>query len=586
MNAGPFLCEMQRVLASRRVVAYAAIAAVVLTLPSLGVGLLMDDYFHQLVITRQELFADAQRSPIDIFRFLSGDAAHTQRLMDVGLVPWWTWPSLRAAFWRPVTGATHWLDYQLWPGWPALMHAQNLLWYGLLAGAVGLLYRRVMGPTWVAGLAALLYAVDDAHGMPVGWVANRNAVLAAFFGVCTILTHIRWRQERSRLAGFLAPLLLTVALLSAEAGIAACAYLLAYAALLERGRWFQRLASLVPCGLVVVVWRAAWSWKGYGVTGLGLYTDPLSEPGTFLIDLAWKAPLLALGQWVGVPSELTIFMSGRTIWLFAAAAIVVLALLSLVLVPVLRRCPTAGFWAAGMLLSLLPIAATFPSDRLLFFVGIGAMGLLALFLHAVVENRSPWPTRAVAGTLAVIHLAISPVLLPVRSGFPTGPRKAAEALYVRTQFDSAVQDQAVVIVNAPSAAHAHYLPVVRTLRGSPVPKQTRVLAPAVPALKVDRIDERSLLVTAEHGYLTFPFDRLFRTPEHALEVGEVVRTAGMTAEVTRLTPDGRPFVVLFRFDVPLEGGSLRWLRYDNGEFVPFTPPSLGESVVLEADWPW
>jgi hypothetical protein len=35
----------------------------------------------------------------------------------------------------------------------------------------------------VAGMAALLFAVEDAHSMVAGWIANRNALLCLVFGV-------------------------------------------------------------------------------------------------------------------------------------------------------------------------------------------------------------------------------------------------------------------------------------------------------------------------------------------------------------------------------------------------------------------
>jgi hypothetical protein len=48
--------------------------------------------------------------------------------------------------------------------------------------------------------------------------------------------------------------------------------------------------------------------------------------------------------------------------------------------PLLRRSATARFWGGGMALALVPACATLPANRLLFFVGLGGMGLLAEFL--------------------------------------------------------------------------------------------------------------------------------------------------------------------------------------------------------------
>ena len=45
---------------------------------------------------------------------------------------------------------------------------------------------------------------------------------------------------------------------------------------------------------------------------------------------------------------------------------------------VVRRDRTARFLALGMIFGLLPSTGTFPANRLLTFVGFGAMGLLSI----------------------------------------------------------------------------------------------------------------------------------------------------------------------------------------------------------------
>ncbi len=152
-----------------------AMLAIVLSLPSLGVGWIADDYYHRMVMLGSRTFHDLIPSPLDMFRFVDGNPERTHQLMDIGWLPWWTVKEIRGSFCRPVTAITHWLDYRLWPEAPALMHAQSILWFGALVAVVAILYRRIMGVTCVAGVAAFLYAIDDAHGTPVGWLANRNA---------------------------------------------------------------------------------------------------------------------------------------------------------------------------------------------------------------------------------------------------------------------------------------------------------------------------------------------------------------------------------------------------------------------------
>ena len=62
--------------------------------------------------------------------------------------------------------------------------------------------------------------------------------------------------------GFLALGCLTLSLLSAEAGIASCAYLLAYQLTCDRGTFWKRLGKLIPYVLIVASWRIAWNWHG------------------------------------------------------------------------------------------------------------------------------------------------------------------------------------------------------------------------------------------------------------------------------------------------------------------------------------
>lgn len=581
-----------RFFASGSTALLAVLAAVALTLPSVRVGWLLDDHYQRLVMTGQRLLPDWGRSQWDLFKFLDGNPDHAGQMMDMGFIPWWTWPHISAGFWRPLSVATHWLDYHGWPRAAWLMHVHSVAWYGLLAGLAAVFYRRMLGLTCAAGVAAMAYAIDDAHGFPVGWIANRNAVIAACFGFLTLIVHDAWRRSRRRWGAVVAPLVLAMSLLSAEAGIATCAYLFAYVVFIDASPRRQRAWSLVPYVWVVVAWRAAWSLQGYGTVGLGLYTDPLHEPGRFFLQAIQKAPILLLGQWGLPPSDLAAFLGRRALMGLWVLAVLVLAGLAVAMWPRLRHDRVAKFWAGGMLLSLLPICATFPSDRLLFFVGLGAMGLLGMFLQAVVGERGLVNgtvvgrcTRMVAWSLVAVHLVLAPAMLVLRAAFPAGPERVQRQLYVSTPLDESIATQEVVIVNAPSASNAMYLSVLRVLAGQLPPLRTRVLAPAVPWVDVRRVDEQTLAIRAGEGYLGFLFDTLFRDDRHPFAVGEQVRIAGMAATILELTDDRRPLEVLFRFDRRLEDPLYRWLFYKDGEFLPFSVPAVGQTVRLEGKWP-
>jgi hypothetical protein len=524
-----------------------------------------------------------------MFRFFRGDAERTTRVMDLGFFPWWTYPGLKAEFCQVVTVWTHRLDYWLWPDLPVLMHFHSLVWFAALVVAVACLYRRLFDSAALAGLAALLFAVDDTHGTPVGFLANRNVLIASLFGVLALIAHDAWRRKGWRLGVGLAPLLAAISLFAKEEGIGTYAYLGAYALWLDpRGRR-RGCVALAPYAVVLVAWRALRDHWGYGVRDMGLYVDPLADPGPFVAALAARLPVLLLGQWGLPPSDVAALLSSRgqtVLWLCALAFAVWLCVVCL---PLLSTNRLARFWATGMLLAMIPVSATFPMDRLLVLPGIGAFGLLAQMLRLVFVEEAYKPldrwwrilALPLGYCLIVIHLILAPLALPFRAANPTLPRGIEQSFYVRTPLPESVGHQTVVIVNAPSAAHAGLLPLLRVQSGVAPPLHTRVLGPGMSALVIRRIDEKTVLIRPATGYLHWVLDKVFRSDRRPMTVGQSVELSGMTACVTALNDHGLPAEVSFHFSVPLEDPSLIWLCYRRRAFKRFTLPSVGEGVELE-----
>ncbi len=583
--------RMQALLGKRSIPIWTALLALALTLPALGVGWVLDDYYHRAVLLKVAPFPDLFGPPNEMFRFFRGDPDRTGREMDFGFLPWWTYKGLKAEFLQALTVLTHRLDYWLWPDSAVAMHAHSLLWFAALVFLTACFYRRVISPPWVAGLAAVFFAMDPAHGTPVGWLANRNSLVAGCFGVLTLILHDQFRREHRRASGVLALLAFTAALLAKEEGIATCAYLFAYAMFLDPGGRRRGGLSLVPYVMIVIAWRACRAAAGYGVWDMGLYVDPLDNPLRFMAAVAERLPILLLGQLGLPPSDIAVLLSpaGRSILWGSAVGFLLLFLCAIT--PLLWQDRVAQFWATGMLLSTIPVCATFPMDRLLTFVGIGAFGLIAQFLQRAFDpsRRGTLPARqripilAFALILVVVHAVFASMALPFRAGNPVGPRSLTGRFYVNAPLGPKVREQSVVIVNAPSAPHACYLPIQRALAGLPVPQHTRVLASGIPSVTIRRPQQNVLILRPEKGYLNWIADRLFRGPQHPLSVGDTVKLTGMTVEITALTADGRPAEAAFRFTVPLEDASLRWLCYRGQGFEPFTPPAVGQRMEIRID---
>ncbi|MBN2446680.1 MAG: hypothetical protein JXO22_08140 [Phycisphaerae bacterium] len=597
-------------LVSPRLPLMLALLVLLLTLPALWVGLQVDDHFHRWMITDSDNRFDLHRHPLDLFAPIDGDPERTGRMIDSGLLPWWTYEGLRLAFWRPLSAATHWLDYQLWPTSPALMHLHSMLWYAAVVACAALVYRRIIGPTWIAGLAALFYAIDDGHGFAVGWVANRNALIAAAFGFLALYLHDRWRRDGWRPGAVLAPITLLVALLTGESALGAGAYFVAYALWLDAAKLRTRVLAFVPYAAVTLAWWLCYHELGYGAFGSELYVDPGQQPLTFLGLAAQRIPLLLMGQMGILPAEISYMMSARLLTAVSVIMTLVCVAVALVIWPLLRQSRTARFWATGMLLALPPVCSTLPADRLLFMSGLGFMGLVAEFTGYWYERRDKhaasglWRQAAHVVVVAAIILngVVAPLLMPVRTTSVRMIGEMAERLNQSLLDDERLAEQDVIVVNTPNAFYSTLLMPTRAARGEVLPRHIRLLALGSEALDIGRPDVHTLTIRAAGGLLQLPgaassecpyrlrdfndghanrrLAGLFRGFEMPMQFGQEITLPGMTVRITEFTNDGRPAAASFRFDVPLEDESLRWLRGESGTYVPFTPPAVGEMCHL------
>jgi hypothetical protein len=601
--------SFRRWLEHRRLPMHVALLAVLICLPSLWLGWVADDHVLRLRLSDPPLYPDWQSSPLNLFTFVEGDVSLNQRLIADGVLPWWTDAEHRVAFFRPLSGISHWIDNVLWPESPWLAHLHSLFWLAAAVAAAAVLYRRLLGVGWIAGLAALLFALDDSHGFPAMWIANRNSTISVVFALLALIAHDAWRRREGRGWAVVAPTALAIGLLGGEMAIAAGAYILAYAVFLDDGHWKDRLASLIPCTVTGVLWWLAYSAMGFGASGSGLYIDPLADPMRFGAAVIERAPLLLMGLW-WLPSELhaVISVNARDVlWLFASGVVIVAAVLA---TPLLRRDRTARFFAAGTVLSIFPGCATFPSDRLLFLAGFGAMGLAAQIIAGVLDSHDWVPTarlwrtpaRVVAVILAVAHIPLAPVsMMGSMSGLQTIDRvidRAAGSF----PSGSGVVGQRVIMANTPTAYVSMFGPTIQLLAHHPVANRGLLLASGIEPTQISRPDSYTLVVRPEGGYLkpagepapghdadqrlfdmryVFPmFDRLFR--DGPMAVGDSVDLGDVTVDVRTVTLGGRPDEVAFHFARPLEDASFRWLQWRDGVYVSFQPPPVGSSVTLPA----
>jgi hypothetical protein len=568
---------------TRLATAFCCLLGLCLLSPSLWSGLVADDYLHQLMLRDDPGIGGLSHRPLDLFRFADGQPETARALINEGVFPWWVDPNALLAFFRPLSSLTHFIDHQLWPSQPLLMHLHSLLWFGLLIIVVGAIYRRFGAASHGFSLALLLFAIDDAHAPLVGWIANRNALIALSCGLPALLLHDRQRRCQFVHGVWLGPLAFGVGLLAGEVAISVFAYLVAYAACIDRGRWQSRWGALLPYALVLVGWKITCSALGYGAVGSGLYVDPLQEPLEFVRNASERLPVLGLALVAAPFADFWELYPLISPWLRVGVltlALVVLGLFALALRPLLQRDARLHFWALGTALSLVPMCATFPHDRLLIGPGVGAMAVIAEMLrHGWALRHRFWPALGV-GALGAVHLVLAPVLAPLRAASVGQFSELLRATDATLPSGPGVENQTIILLNPPLDPFAAYLPVYREADGVARPRQQLWLATGVSDLFVTTVDEHRLALRPEGGFLSSSMQLMLRSLRQASVRGEQVQLDGASVQVTDLTGDGRPLQIVVRFDRSLADPSLVWRRWQHTGYAPFVLPAIGKTVVL------
>lgn len=554
-------------------------------------GLQVDDLWHRGFFRGDALWAHGKQPFWKMFSFFEGDPAAVVRFRERGLVPWWSDESVRIAFFRPLSALTHALDYTLWPASPGLMHLHSLLFYLALVTVAALVFRRLLQPT-AAALAALLYAVDHNHGGVVGWVANRNALVAALFGLLAL--HFHDRASRGHGASrWLAAAALTLALLSGESALGAVGYLAAYALVFDERPLRQRARSLLPHVGVVLSWAVVYRLGGYGASRSGLYLDPGEAPLRVLAQVPEYAALLFAAEWGSIAPETELLLppAGRVALRIVALLVVLGGLVALA--PRLRTQRSSRFLLLGALLAVIPSCATVPATRLLLLPGFGLVGLVA---EAVVDfvkaagAASRGPVRIVRAWFALWvgggHLVLSPLLLVPMAWQMVLVQSTLEGFAASfPPDDAALSAQRLVIVGTPDATFGGYVSVLRHEAGHTTPRGMVSLAVGTRPCEVLREREDAVVVTAPGGFLQGPTDFLERDPEVRMPVGTRFQLSDVTIDVLRVTDAGVPDVARFTFVGGAADARYRWVRWLGGRYVPFELPAVGTSVRVEAQAP-
>jgi hypothetical protein len=224
-----------------------------------------------------------------------------------------------------------------------------------------------------------------------------------------------------------------------------------------------------------------------------------------------------LGTLLPAESQLTAW------WL----AVVFVALLVAAFAPLVASRRKARFWALGSALSIVPVCATFPTNRVLFFSGLGGMALVTLWLERWWIGRFAgvrrWVGASVAFVLVLTHFLLAPLLLPLAARALKTLGEPIGRSILSLPADRALVNQELIVVNAPDyLLYVSQITPLLHLEHRPIPRRVRGLAIGPSAVDITRVDSRTLVSTMARGYLGGPLGALYRKRGDHLAAGSVI----------------------------------------------------------------
>jgi hypothetical protein len=553
---------------------------VLVFLPSLLSPLVLDDYLHASMVRGT---FPAPRGIFDLYDFVSD--ADRRILIDRGVLPWWTHPAFTIRFFRPLSSALLWFSHKTLHDHPVLLHTPPLLlWVATVLG-VRRLYARRFSPR-VTILATAIFALGAWHAIPLGWLANGEALVSLSLGIFALDSELLWRDGKGVRHAVVATVLFALALLGGEYALCLGGYCLGIeVSRRQKGGLGRAAVGLFPFGVPAAAYLTIRGALHYGSFGSGFYADPLRDPVAFLRLAPLRLSALLADGWLTIPCDSWGFGTGR----WGAIGVVLLAAVPLgyLIRRVRSRLPedlksTMLFLLIGSLLAMVPVASVVPAARLLGASAIGLSAIVAVLLEeawftarpdGVVPRREKELLGTVATLLGFAHLVHGPMtaFLAAKQMRKTAVDFIAHTEWLRDKIKDPTSTD-VMVVRA--GGGMFFGPFAVDAEGRP-PARWRTLSHTGHAM-VLRKSARSLEVVTPPGQGVFPVadGNLFRTPDRPLRVGDEVRVPGMRARSVALGTAG-PTRVRFDFDEDLESPEFVWTAEDAVGFHSVEMPNVG-----------
>jgi Flp pilus assembly protein TadD len=130
---------------------------------------------------------------IDDDRYVTDNAMVLQGISPKNVL--WSFRSLVASNWHPLTWISHMLDISLYGLNPAGHHATNLIFHIANTLLLFALLKFMTGARWRSAFVAALFAIHPVHVESVAWVAERKDVLSGFFWMLMLWAYVLYVRK-------------------------------------------------------------------------------------------------------------------------------------------------------------------------------------------------------------------------------------------------------------------------------------------------------------------------------------------------------------------------------------------------------
>jgi hypothetical protein len=337
----------------------------------------------------------------------------------------------------------------------------------------------------------------------------------------------------------------------------------------------------------------------YGSAHSGIYASPISEPRRFLEKLAVGVPALTADLALAIPADWYTFGSPWAIpnfraWQLSAGLLVPLLAWAVWTFarPGLARddAHNARWLAVGTCLSLIPVAGSFVTSRLVVVGSVGAAGFVATLIVGsacrlrTLSLAARLPAALLVLGVAWLHVVRAPLLGLMTAQIYSRAAHSNTGWARSLKLDpSRAAQQRLVQIAAFDASDAAYLPFVRAQRGEPMPRSYRILSGVPCPHRLIRVNETVLDLEI---LCPFVVPNLFggaltRSIEDPLPPGSLIETAGLRIGVLEV-PAGQPPRTRFGFDLPLEDPSFVFVESWAHGLRQIEIPRVGESRIIES----